>query len=368
MRVTCTQENLAAGISVVQRGVSARTTLPILTGILLEASGAGLRLSATDHEIGIQATVPGDVARPGAAVLPARTFGDMVRKLPPGEVELEVDTASHAAQLAWGRSQFVIHGYPPDEYPLLPETPREGTLSLDQGLLRDLVRRTQFAVSHDETRPVLTGALLTLEGDEARLVATDGFRMALARTRLDGGAGAGVSAIIPGRALSELGRLLDPGAGPARVHVGPNQAFFELGAVRCLTRLIDGAFPNYRQVIPQEYRTQVRVSTGAFLDACERAALISRDGPPVVRLDLAPGRMVVTSAAPEVGKGYEELPAEIAGEPLEIAFNARFLSDGLRALEAETAEFACTGPLTPARIQAAEGDGYFYIVLPLRTL
>lgn len=368
MRFTAAQEALSAGIGAAQRAVSVRTTIPALTGILVEADERGVRLSATDHEIGIQAFVAADVATPGAVVLPARVFGELVRKAPPEDIAVEVDLGNHTATVGWGRSRFTIHGYAAEQYPLLPPFEGRGGFVVDQEALRNLIRRAHFAVSHDETRPQLTGALFIAEAQRARMVATDGFRMAVASMPVADGPADPVEIILPGRALAELGRLAGAQGQPARVHVADNQVFFDLGGVRFLSRVLDGPFPNWRSVIPKEFKAGVVVDTRTFLEACDRAALLARDGPAVVRLGLQPEALVVTASTPEVGRGYEELAATGEGEALEIAFNARFLIEGLRAVDAEAVRFDISGPINPCRLTGVDDDGYLYIVLPVRSV
>lgn len=374
MRFQTAQEALSAGIGAAQRAVSTRTTIPALTGILVEAdaptSGGspGVRLSATDHEIGIQAFIPADVAVAGAVVLPARIFGELVRKVPPQDITVDVDPQNHTATLAWGRSHFTIHGYAADQYPLLPPFDGDGGFVVDQDALKNLFRRAHFAVSHDETRPQLTGALFLAEAQGLRLVATDGFRMAVAAIPVAEGPGDPVEVILPGRALAELGRLAGSEGQAARVRIAENQVFFDLGGVRFLSRVVDGPFPNWQAVIPKEFKGATVVDTRAFLDACERAALLAREGPAVVRLGLQPEALVVTANTPEVGKGYEELAAAGEGEAAEIAFNARFLIEGLRAVDAESVRFDISGPVNPCRLAGVDDDGYLYIVLPVRSV
>ncbi|MCL5045792.1 MAG: DNA polymerase III subunit beta [Actinobacteria bacterium] len=368
MQFRASQSDLSLGLQTAAKAVSSKNTLPILSGILLKADRSRLNLTATDLELGIECQVPATVEVPGAIVLPAKYFAEIVRRIPSGDIRVSVDPQNFTATIRWERSQYIIHGFSPDQFPFLPQPQEEPVYSVRQEVLRDLIRQTAFAVSHDEARPVLTGVCLTLTGKQVEMVATDGVRIAYRRGDLAGKAEAtdSVRLVIPGRAVNELARLLSGNEDDlASVHLTENQVFFDLGELRLVSRLLDGQYPEVLRLIPQDYPTRVRLSIQEFHDACERAALIVRDGSNTIKLGITPEQMTITSSMPEVGQVYEELTAAVEGEGLEIGLNPKFLSDCLRVLDSEEFVFEFTGPKTPSRIKLADSDDFLYLVLPV---
>jgi DNA polymerase-3 subunit beta len=374
MKIQVSQEELSYGIQVVQRAVAAKTTLPVLTGILCRADEQGLLLCATDQEIGIQCRLPATVAQSGQAVIPARIFGDLVRRLPSAMVEIEVDQNTNIAEISSQRARFSVHGFDPAEFPALP-APRAdtGVYELKCKDLRSLIHQTLFAVSRDENRPFLTGLLFHAIKDEIRFVSTDGYRMAFSSRPAVKSAG-DRQAIIPGRALSEMARILTGDDEMlVKVSVGENQVFFDLGRLFLVSRLIEGQFPNYENVIyhqlaPEQFKTRIRMKTADLVAAADRAAVVASEAGHAMRFEIRDDGVVVTSNTPEVGRVREDLQASKEGDDLEIAFQVRYVSDGVRPLEAEECVFEFTGPINPSRLKAAESGDYIYIVLPLRTL
>ena len=367
MKFQAAHADLAQCISTVQRAVAARSTLPVLSGILTKATAEGLVMVATDHEISIRCAAPAKVEREGTVVLPARYLGDILRKIPHGDVSIEADEQSTRTMITWQRSQFIIHGYAAREFPQLPEIDGSRVIALSQQALKDIIRRTNFAVSRDDIRPVLTGALMEVSSGLVDVFATDGYRIAYAEHEGNfSSAGGDLSVILPGRALSELGRLLDDAEEPVSVAVGANQARFDFGGIEFTTRVIDGTFPNCRAVIPKEYRAALQADTSEFLDACDRASLIAREGAQMIMLKLANGRVTVSSQTPEVGSVEEEVTAETTGEPLEIAFSARYLIEALRTLSSERFNLEMSGPASPARLRPTGKEGAYHIILPIR--
>ncbi|PZN08169.1 MAG: DNA polymerase III subunit beta [Bacillota bacterium] len=367
MRLVIDQADLHAALQVAIRGVATRSTLPVLSGILLVAEPEQLRLVATDMELTVEALAPARVQEEGAVVLPGRHLAEIVRRLPPGEVHLELEGLR--ARLIQERSQFTIHGTDPGIFPAVPRVGAGTTVLFDNGALRGLLRRTTFAVATDDSRPILTGVSFRAQGDRLEAVATDGFRIAACRMTLErpveGGAAA---AVIPGRSLAEVARLL-PDEGIGRMLLDETQAGFQLGEVRLITRLLDGAYPDVLGLVPSEYPTRVRLPARAFQEACERAALLSDSRQAarwVIRLSVEPGRLVITASDPEVGEAREEIPAEVDGEGMVIGFNARYLVDGLKAIEAEEVLFELTEPLKASRLRGVGEDEFMYIVLPVK--
>ncbi len=368
MKFTASQVDLSFGLQTVTKAVSAKTTLPILSGILLKAENGRLNLTATDLEIGIECDVAAQVETAGAIVLPARYLTEIVRKVPAAALQVEVDPRNYTAIIRWGRSQYTIHGFSPEQYPFLPKVTNVPGYKLSQNTLKTMIRQTAFAVSHDETRPILTGAQLAINDGNCHLVATDGVRIAFRRTALKGlPEGHDKSTLVlPGRTLNELSRLLASNdEDTLTLSVTPTQAFFDLGDVRLVSRLLEGQFPDVLRLVPQTYSTSIKLSAQQLHDTCERAALIARDGSGAIKLGIAEDRVTVTSSTPEVGQVYEELAATIQGDPLEIGLNPRLLMEGLRAFETDDLLFEFAGNRSPSRMKPEGGDDFLYVVLPI---
>lgn len=368
MKFTASQVDLSFGLQTVAKAVSAKTTLPILSGILLKADNGRLNLTATDLEIGIECDVAAQVETAGAIVLPARYLTEIVRKVPAATLQVEVDPRNYTAVIRWDRSQYTIHGFSPEQYPFLPTATNVPSYKLNQNTLRTMIRQTAFAVSHDETRPILTGAQLALADGQCHLVATDGVRIAYRRSPLTEWTEAHEksSLVLPGRTLNELSRLLASNdEDTLTLSVTPTQAFFDLGDVRLVSRLLEGQYPDVLRLVPQTYSTSIKLSAQQLHDACERASLIARDGSGAVKLGIADERVAITSSTPEVGQVYEEVAATIEGDALEIGLNPRFLMEGLRALETDDLLFEFSGNRTPSRMKPRERDDFLYVVLPI---
>lgn len=369
MKFKVAQEELSNGLQLVQKAVATRPTIPVLSGILVETSPEGLTLTATDQEIGVRITLPAMVAGDGAFVFPSRV-GDIVRKIPFGEISFEVEDANNTVSISWERSRFVIHGYPAAEYPPLPEPPSDSSFTVAKAELRRLIRQTQFAVAHDDSRPVFTGVLTSIADGVLKFVATDGFRLALAEGPVEAAApDLKADCIVPGRALAEVGRILgEEGDGSVRISLSENRAFFETARERVICRLIEGQFPPYKQVIPQQFVTKLTCATQGLLNACERASLIAHEVGQAVKLQLSGTTLVLSASKAELGNVREEVPVESQGDALEIAFNPRYLIDGLRNIAGEKTLYEFTGPLSPSCMHPAdEAEGAFtYVILPMR--
>jgi len=368
VRITVLQEDLSPALQTVQRAISPRTTLPVLTGILIEGSDDQLRLVATDLELGIERYVPAEIGLSGAIVLPARYLVDLVRKIPSGAIHLEIEDSSWTATARWGRSEFILHGLSPDQFPQLPAVAGQVALRLSQSLMREMIRQTIFCISQDESRPVLTGVLVHIRPDFIEMVSTDGVRLSVRRARVPLPVDAPWKAIIPGRSLAELNRALSGEEDEVELVLGENQCAFRLPNIRFTSRLIDGQFPKYDEVIPQHYPTRARLKTRDFHDACERAALLSPAGPNPILIDLSDEGLAVSAVSQEVGRVREELDASVEGEQFQVSFNARYLIEALRALEGEEVWLESTGPLSPSRLRAVGDEDFFHILLPLRPL
>lgn len=364
MRIRCAQEDLSRAMSAVGRATSARTTMPILANVLLETAADSLRVTATDLEVTVRVQIPAQVERGGLVTLPSRLLAEITSHLPPAPVEVRVEEGTSVAEITCERSSFEVVGLPASDFPRVPEGEVERVCTLPGPLLRTMIRQTLFAASTDDTRPFLTGVFVTGEGDVLRFVATDGGRLALrsARVALD----RPVSAIVPSKTMHELVRLCGAVEGDVEVGLVDNQMVFSAGDVRVFTRLVGGQFPNYQQVIPKEFKQRVRVGTERLYAALRRVAITARDSATVVRLAAQESTLRLSSSTPEVGQAREELDVDAAGEPMEVAFNARFLLDALAVVETDEVELELTGPLSPGALRPVGSEEYVYVVAPVR--
>lgn len=367
MKIIVSQDRLAQALAVVSKAISNRSTVPILSGILIRAEGNQLTLSATDHQISIEKTVEAQVAENGSIVLPGRYFGEIVRRIPADKFEMAVNYGNQTALIFWPSSQYEIHGFPAEEFPLLPRPTADRIITIRQAVLRNLIRQTNYAVSHDETRPILTGAYFRVEGNWAEMVATDGVRMAHTKGQtVHHLEGEPWQTIIPGRALAELVRILDDEGEDLEMTFNLSQVFFRLPGMMFATRVIEGRFVNFRQATPREFMATCKLNNQVFLNALERAALIA-DQSGQLLLNVQEDKILITSNSPEVGKVYEEVPAERNGENIELVFNPRYLIDALRNIEYSEVLFEISGPLSPCKLRGTAFDVPYAVVLPIRT-
>ena len=365
MRFTCQVTDLVEGLSVAARALSARTTQPILEGVLIKTGEDYLKLTCSDGSISITTQVSAIVEDDGDIVLPGRLFLEVMRKLPGGEMKAS-SNENFALTVRNQGSRTTIAGQNPVNYPALPLVSAQNSFILPQKLLRELIEQTSFATSSDESRIVLTGSLMEIEKGELRMVALDGFRLALRLERLAGDT-AEISAIIPQKALTEIARVMaDDENQMAIILIGGSQLMISMEKTQVYTTLIDGEFIKYRQIIPKDWKTRAKVSTAAMASCVERASLMAREGRNnLIRMSVSGDRIVITSNS-ESGDVYEELDAEIEGEELDIAFNVRYMMDVLRAIRDEEIYLRFNSSVSPCLICPIEGDAYVYLVLPVR--
>jgi DNA polymerase-3 subunit beta len=351
----------------VSRAVASRSTLPILGNVLLDARGGQLRLVTTDLEIGMTCNLPLDgVIEEGAVTVPERILQDVVGNLPDAELTVSSDERNLLTVSA-AKSQYTIHGLPADEFPVLPQVAETNKMSMPGPVLRDLVRKTIFAASTDESRVFLTGCLLTWDGATATMVATDTHRLAVKRVPATGKFAAAVSVIIPARALTELLRLLGSSEEPIDVIVGESQVLFALGRVRLVSRLIEGQFPAFERVIPGDTQKRLTINRSQFYDAVRRASIVARAESNKIKLHFEDTALTI-DAEGEVGRAHEEVLISLDGELGEIAFNATYLQDVLAVLDTDTVELGLTGPLNPGLLKAEGEADYQYVVMPMQML
>lgn len=365
MRFTSDRVKMIDAISVVQKVVSPRSPLPVLSGVLFEAKDGRLTLTGSDMDLTIQCAVDVDVEEEGSIVLPVRYIASLIRHLPDVPIHFYTLPESTSTIITYGSSQVNIHGFDAEQYPSLPQVEGAVRFSLPQELLREALRQVLFAVSTDDARPVFTGVLLQLRPEEVRLVATDTFRLAMRRLPVSEPFPRSMDLIVPGKALSELARLADNEEDQVEIVCGENYIFFLVNNIKISSRLIAGQFPMYEQVIPREFVTKVRLATREVLEATERASLLVKDNLPVIQFTIQENRCII-SVQTQAGWIREEVEALVEGEPLEIWFNARFITEGLRALGSEEAALELTGPLSAAVLRPPGEESYLSLLLPAK--
>jgi DNA polymerase-3 subunit beta len=364
LKITAQRQALLDALQVVSRAVSTRAALQALTGILLSVKDGALRLRATDMELGLEVSAEAEVSGEGSVVLPGRLLVDVVRSLPEGEISLELRTSERDVEITAGSSSFHLRTLSADDFPAPPAAEGEG-FELPAEPLRATINRVASAASRDEARPVLTGILLKIEGGELTMVATDSYRLAVKRTKLDGAAEE-IEANVPARALRELARLSEEDSEQAvQVNLSRNQALFRVGEVSLTSRLIDGQFPNYRQLLPESFEHEVKLDRAELLEVVRRVAQVAQRNA-ALRLAFSPGELVVSAETPDLGDAREAIPVSFEGEPIEIGFNPEFVRDGLESLDSEQLVLKLISPLRPGLIEPADADDFSYLVMPIR--
>ncbi len=374
MRAVCNTETFGRKLQLVSRGVSARSTIQLLGGILLEAEGEALKLSATDMEISIQTSSPAEIEEEGRVVIPARIFNDIVRSLPGGQFTLEHESSEGTVRLAAGENEYRIRTYAADDYPQLPEFAEEGTFRMPGESLVETVEKVSRSYSRDETRPVLTGILISFEDSRVRMVTTDSYRLSIKETELATTPFEGSrEAIIPARAMQEVSRIFSGSdEDDVEVSLSENQALFRIGDVVFGTRLIDGNFPEYRRLLPSGFEREIAVSRERLIETLRRVNLFAaRQTPPVpVSLSFSEGAVEVIVRNGEVGDAHERLEASSEDDFL-ISFNPSYLLDGVSAIDSDEVVFKLNEALKPGLIvpqsngDEAEPD-FLYLIMPMR--
>ena len=370
MKLSVMQENLARGLQVVSRAVSTRTTLPVLANVLLKTEDAGLKLTATNLEIGVTYWVPGKIDSDGATTIPARLFTDVINSLPAGDrVDLELQGAA-TMRIRSGRFETHIKGIDADDFPAIPIAGERPTTRVSQKVLKQALEETAFAAASDEARPILTGVLARFEGDRLTLAAADNYRIAVKTIGLMDPV-EDTSIVIPAKSLNELTRILSDTDDPVDIVLSGqrNQILFHLEGVDLVSRLIDGQFPPYQNVLPKTHTTRAILEREDLLKAVRLAALIASSSANIVKLQVGldgePGVTVTANA--EVGDNEGRVEAQVEGDGTTIAFNARYLTDVLTNVDADQFALELNGPLSPGVFKPVGDDQYVHVVMPVRT-
>ena len=373
MNVTVSQENLNRGLGTVSRAVATRSTLPITTHVLLQTDESRLRLVATNLEIVISTWIAAKVDVAGAITVPARLLNEFVSSLQPDTIEMELDRDTRQLEVVSGRVKAKLSGQDAEDFPPVPQLGEGVTIELDPDQLRTSIERVAFAAATDDARPVLTGVHTSVDGDALTFAAADGFRLAVQTVRLGAAASEKVDVIIPARALRELDRMLVDQAEKVVMTVNPqrSQVLFRLNGSELVSQLVQGTFPNYRQLIPESATTKAVADVGEFLRATRTAAVFARDGNNIVRLYLEPGEnemagvVRLESRSEEVGAGEGTIDALVEGPQGQIAFNSRYLQDILGVLARNRVTLETTSPSSPGTFRPVDDEDYLHVVMPM---
>jgi DNA polymerase-3 subunit beta len=365
MKVVCGRDELAEKLQIVGRGVSTRTSVQILAGVLLRASDGQLSLAATDMEISLRVSLEAQIEDEGSVVVPGRLLVDIVRLLPAGEVTISHRAEEGVVEVLCGPATYRLHTYAAEDFPRLPEIDDSTAFTVEKEAFVDTIARVSRSASRDESRPVLTGVLVRFEGEKLVMAATDSYRLSVKETALTEGPGQELEAIVPARALAELARITQAGdPGTLQIGVQENQIVFGVDGVWLTARRIDGQFPNYKQLLPETFEAEVTIGREELLDVVRRTSLMAQRKSPL-RLRFEDGELTVSAHTQDIGEARESLPVAYAGEPLEIGFNAEFLRDGLESVTDDSVRVKLISPLRPGLIHG-ESDDFLYLIMPIR--
>jgi DNA polymerase-3 subunit beta len=366
MKLTINKDNLFGALQLVSRAVSARSTLPSLSGILVDVGTNAVTLRATDMELGITLGVnSASIDSDGTALVPGRLLVDVVRSLPEGELTLAQRPEQRDIELAAGEGRFHLRILPVEDFPRLPGLEGD-TVKLPAGPLVETIERVARAASRDEVRPILTGVLLQAEGNILTMVATDSYRLSVKRTELEGELAQPLEAIVPARALRELARVVaSEGAEEVEIAMPGNQAIFGARSVTLSSRLIEGQFPSWRQLIPESFEHEVRLPRAELLEVARRVSQLAQRNAPL-RLALSEGELTVAAETPDVGDASEAMPAPYSAEPMEIAFNPQFLIEGIDSVDGDELALQLSSPLRPGLLRPVGREDFSYLVMPIR--
>ncbi len=374
MKLVCAQRALAEGLAVVERAVPSKSPLPVLSNILLKTDDGRLKLVANNLEMAISAWVGAEIADEGAVTLPARLLSDFVSTLVGGDVQMALKPGTKTMQLKCGRYEANVNGIDAEDFPQVPSVGDGPRCQIPARVLRSAINQVAFAAATDETRPVLSGVLMTLDGTELTMAAADGFRLAVRTVEVGEPLTEKLSLLVPARTLIELARIISDSDDPVEIAATPsrNQVMFQYPGLLVVSRLIEGQFPDYQRIIPQSYQTRVVLPVTDFLQATKTAAVFSRDNSNIVRIsvapsgeELVPGRVDVLASSAEMGDNAGQLDGSVEGEETQIAFNVRYLRDALEAVNSGEVALEITGPTSPGLLKPVAGAGHLHVIMPM---
>jgi DNA polymerase-3 subunit beta len=374
MKVTLLQENLARGLSIVSRAVSPRSTLPVLSNILIASDEGRLRLSATNLELGITCWIPARIDEEGSTTVPSRTFSDLVNAMPSDQVQLTLDVKTQNLHVKGGTSNNDIKCIDAQEFPPLPTPEMKDAVQLNVADFKEMIHQVAFAASTDEARPVLMGVLMNVEKDKVTMVAADGFRLSVRKAQLTNGVAQPINVIIPARALNELARVANDPEEPIYMVVPKQrgQVLFRVKDVEIVSQLIDGTFPDYHQIIPRSYKSRTLVATANLLKACKQAEIFAREGSNVARLDIKqsngdmqPSEVEISATSEETGKNETIVEATVDGGSVLIAFNVKFLREALEVIKTPNVALETSAANAPGVVKPVGDDNFLHVIMPM---
>lgn len=372
MKVTVTQQQLSHGLSLVSKAIAPRSTLPVLANVLLATDEGRLRLSATNLEMGITCWIGAKIEEEGAITVPSRTFVDLVSALPSEDVTINVEDKKQTLNIHCGKNHTDINGIDAQEFPPIPMPELEEGIKLNISDFKEMIHQVTFAASTDEARPALQGVLLEIKDGSISMAATDGFRISVRKVEMDGAGNQTHKMIIPARALSEVARVAGSGDEPLVMVVPPGrgQVIFHTDEAELVSQLIDGNYPDYQAIMPNNYKTMITFSTPAFLKACRQAEIIAREGSNVVVLNVmqedgGPARVELSAQSEETGQSEIVVDASLTGPELQIAFNVRYLREVLDIIQTPNVVLEVNAKNTPAMICPAGDNSFQHIIMPM---
>jgi DNA polymerase-3 subunit beta len=362
LKITCSRDELNRQLAIVSRAASTRTTVQVLAGVLLRSEGEKLELSATDMEISLRTPLDAEVATEGAVVVPGKLLAELARLLPGEDVSIEHRQGEGVVEVVSGAAVYRIHTYNAEDFPRLPDPAGTTMVPIDAEALLETAAKVSRAASRDESRPVLTGILVRFEGENLVMAATDSYRLAVKETAMSA-PGPELDAIVPARALMELSRVAQ---GASELHLGlqENQVLFTSDSTLLTTRRIEGQFPNYHQLLPESFESEVTLPRDELLEVVRRVSVMAQRNAPL-RLRFAEGELTVSAQTQDVGEAHETMPAAFSGEALDIGFNPEFLRDGIELVDGDELRLKLISPLRPAVLQGT-GDDFSYLIMPIR--
>ncbi|MBI3159812.1 MAG: DNA polymerase III subunit beta [Chloroflexi bacterium] len=373
MKVSVLQETLAHGLSLVSRAVSPRSTLPVLANVLVATDEGRLRLSATNLEMGITCWIGAKIEEEGSTTVPARTFGDLVNTLAGGQVQMELAARTQTLNVRSATSNTDIKGIDAQEFPPMPVPDLEGGIHLNVADLKEMIHQVAFAASSDDARPVLTGILVTVEGDRITMASADGFRLSVRSAQLSEPAPQPIRVIIPARAMNELARIATDGDETVTMALPPGrgQVVFRLKEAELTSQLIEGNYPDYEQIIPPNFSTRTVIATADFLKACKQAEIFAREGTHIARLniggngELESGQVEISAQSEETGSNETVVDANVEGDSLVIAFNVRYLREVLDVVHTPNVALETTAAASPGVIRPLGDDSFLHVIMPM---
>lgn len=374
MKVSCLQENLAKGLSIVSRAVAPRTaTLPVLTHVLLATDNGRLKIAATNLELGVTCWIGGKVETEGAVTLPSRTFADLVALLPQDTVNLELNVRTQTVRVQSGRTDANIKGIDAQEFPIIPTFNSTAAAFIDPAVLKKMINQVVFSAATDESRPTLTGVLTKLDGKTITMAATDGFRLSVRKAELKESVAEARTFLIPAKALAEVARVMGEQEEPVAISLTPTngQVLFHMNNVDVVAQLIDQKFPDYEHIIPRKHETRSVMNSADLLKACRQAGIFARDSLDTMRLaikpgeELEPGKVTVTARADETGDNLSEVEAIVNGGGVEIGFNVKYLIDVLAVVDTPQVAIETTQPRSPGVVRMVGDENFLHVIMPM---